>query len=225
MRTMRLCIVLCVVEFGGSACTYTGAIRDDFYRPVAQQDQKIPRKVVLDWDKSRKVLRMTPVISLDIDLNPGLVNAVKAELSTVFEEVTMMDDSRRLTDSDLLAYVSANIVQSGFGRSYTCHVNVALSDARSKKLISNFENAAPIEIGTPGGAYSAMLLTVASLGMAFPGLYEFAAESYGTRAIDQLEAKLSEIIRMIAADIRSKRKLVRTGLSSSFRRPATSAAG
>lgn len=151
---------------------------------------------------------MTPVISLDIDLNPGLINAVKAEFATVFEEVMVLDDSRRLTESDLLAYVSANIVQRGFGRSYACQVNVALSDARSKNLISNFGSAASIEIGTPGGVYSAMLLTVASLGMAFPGLYEFAAESYGTRAIEQLEAKLSEIVRTIVADVRSKRDLV-----------------
>jgi len=208
MKHLRFYIALCVVAFGCSACTYKGAIRDDFYPPVAQQDQKIPRKVVVDWDKSIQVLRMTPVIYADIDLNPGLANAVKTELATVFEEVALMDDARRSKEGDLLAYVSATIVQSGFGRSYTCQITVALSDARSKKLISNFASSAPIEVGTPAGVYTSMLLTVASLGMAFPGLYEFAAESYGTRAIEQLEAKLPEIVRAIAAEIRSKRKLV-----------------
>jgi hypothetical protein len=204
----RFYILLCVVAVTCSACTYKGAIRDDFYLPAARQDQKIPRKVVVDWDKSIQVLHMTPVIYADIDLNPGLANAVKAELATVFEEVIWADDIRRSKESDLLAYVSANIVQRGFGRSYACQVNVALSDARSKNLISNFGSAAPIEIGTPGGVYASMLLTVASLGMAFPGLFEFAADSYGTRAIELLEARLPEIVRTIVADIRSKRKLV-----------------
>ena len=205
---MRLYIVLCVVAVACSACTtYKGAVRDDFYPPAAQQGQKIPRKVVVDWDKSSKVLQMTPVISADIDLNPGLANAVRTELATVFEEVALMD-ARQPKEGDLLAYVSATIVKSGFGRSYICQVALALSDAHSNKVIANFESSAPIEVGTPGGVYASMLLTAASLGMAFPGAYEFAAEAYGTRAIEQLEAKLPEIVRTIAAEIRNKRNLV-----------------
>ncbi len=206
-RAGRFSLLLCLICVGSAACTFKGAIRENFYQPAPQQDQKIPRKVVVDWDKSIQELRMTPVIYADINLNPGLANAVRTELATVFEEVVLMDAGRP-NEGDLLAYVSATIVKSGFGRSYTCRVTLALSDARSKKLISNFESSAPIEVGTPGGVYASMLLTAASLGLAFPGLYEFAAESYGTRAIEQLEAKLPEIVRAIAADIRNKRKLV-----------------
>ena len=81
MMLFRFFLLACMIGSISAACTYTGALHENFYRPQHIYDQKLPIKVAMVQNKRTKSQRFiySGDYNVDIALYPGLIKAVKNE--------------------------------------------------------------------------------------------------------------------------------------------------
>ena len=98
-----------------SACTFEGALRDQFYRPTGQTGGEIPLKVglIVEENEQTKLIRSNKdMIKYDVKVHPGLTNAVAAELATVFKDVVVVKNAKQAGDAGHLRGVDAPSVRT-----------------------------------------------------------------------------------------------------------------
>lgn len=84
----KLFLLFFIVLLAG--CSYTGAIKSDFYKIDVQGNTKIPLTVALVQSeslKTQKIYYADSGYTFDIALQPALTNSLHAALSSIFEKV------------------------------------------------------------------------------------------------------------------------------------------
>lgn len=112
--------LLPVLCFLLSACVDThpiGSLGEHFHQSAPPSESPYPLKVAIVADEAikseRAVFRDHPCCLFTIMTHPGLINAVQAELATLFKEVRIIDNASQARDEDLLATVESSVESMG----------------------------------------------------------------------------------------------------------------
>ncbi|HYM36778.1 MAG TPA: hypothetical protein VES96_00085, partial [Nitrospiraceae bacterium] len=210
MAKLRVLAVLGLLLATGSACTFEGALRDQFYRPAGQTGGEIPLKVglIVDENEQTKLIRSgKDIIKYDVKMNPGFTNAMAAELATVFKEVVVVKNARQAGDAGLLAYASFEATEDA-PHNFTCRIELKLQDPQARLTVASYQHSERVGIGLSGGAVAGAFLTGFTLFAGAPIFMPMAAQSQGEHAVEVFEAKLPAIIRRVTGEIGSDQRIV-----------------
>lgn len=216
LRVIVLSILLCITSLGNLACTMTGALREDFYQPDSQHEHKLPLRVVLIPDRTlasqRFVATYGATNGIDIALDPGVMNAVKKELATIFELVNSVSGKVDPGQSDAIAFVRFSLAGGGSdywtGRTeYDARMEVLLKDAQSKSMISRFERSSRL-VYTPPSTPVAMALSIFPPLILWPVTLPWISYSMEEHAEQILERDIGGLVQTIADDIRQDKTLL-----------------
>ena len=86
LRVIVLSVLLCITSFGNLACTYNGALRDDFHQPSGDLGSKLPLKVALVADPTIKAYEFRSQGAWghhNVAVYPSIIKATAAELAGV----------------------------------------------------------------------------------------------------------------------------------------------
>lgn len=212
MKHLRFYVALCVVAVGCSACTVKGAIRENFYQPVAQQDrQKIPLKVGVVVNDETKTAEVDKWGRVKIAIYPGISNAITAGLATIFKEVKVVERTGRSQDEDLLAFLSVSCENVSDLRAahitYIIRTQIYFRDPRSQKLISKVERSSNIQIDSADGSAALGLATIFSAFLLAPITVPISNSINADYMVQVLEEKLPGVVRAVVDDIWDDTKL------------------
>lgn len=134
-------LLLGLAAIGLSACS--GTIKPGFYSPT-QTGQRLPMRVALLDDHG---LHPQPYDyrpsggtgTFTLTLEPEFSNAIKAEMASLFDSVTVVPNAMQAKDHDLIAQVSSSF-QSGQAR-----ISLALLMPDSAEFVHRTETSSPIK--------------------------------------------------------------------------------
>lgn len=149
LRFIALFISLGVIAFGSIGCTYNGALRDQFHAPINQMSGGIPVKVGLIVDDS-EIRSNMDIIKYNVNVNPGLRNAMAAELATIFKEVVLVSNAKQTSDALLLARVGFESVEVS-AHSFTCRISLSLQDPQTDLIVATYQHSEPYTSSYPEG--------------------------------------------------------------------------
>jgi hypothetical protein len=200
-----------------SACTFEGALKDQFYRPTGQTGGEIPLKVglIVDENEQAKLIRSSKdIIKYDIKAYPGVTNAMAAELATLFKDVVVVKNAKQAGDAALLAHVTFEATEN-MPHTFSCQINLKLQDAQTRMTVANYQHSENVAIGLSGGAMAGAFLTGFTLFAGAPVFMPMAANSQGEHAVEVFEAKIPGMIRRVTSDIGSDQRI--TAFASGMR--------
>lgn len=163
-----------------TACSVSGTIRENFHQASEAPPRKLPLKVGLFPDKqTTQRLSVGAAGTIDIELQPGVFNAVKAELANTFEEVTVLEGPGKAKDEDLVGIVSVRYsvaagspmggAMAAAGAGAVCKISVALREAKTGIPVGKYDGEGGFSWEGPSGgsiaAYFAISLPTLSLGI------------------------------------------------------------
>ena len=216
LKLIVLSMMLCITSLGNLACTMTGALREDFYQPDSQHEHKLPLRVVLIPDRTLASQRFVATYGasngIDIALDPGVMNAMKRELATVFELANSVSDKVEPEQSDAIAYVRFSLTGGGSdywtGRTeYSVRMEVLLKDAQTKSMISKFERSGRFAY-TPPPTPVAMALSIFPPFMLWPVTLPWISYAMEEHAKKILERDIGGLVQAISDDIRQNKALL-----------------
>ena len=213
MRTFRIWALICAVGLGSTACTATGGIRENFYVPSSQDVQKLPLRVALVTDSAMKSQRLTlrnmmRGDTIEVNLHPGLINAVRSELAAVFQDVTIVESAKQAKEQDLLAIPNLSFEQTDpLGGAFKSQIKITFKDIRSGTLVTSYDQIAVRMIPQPSGGevLGQAAMAGASLGLLLPLALHQQANSQLERATQSMEEGIALSLRAISADIQGDR--------------------
>ncbi|TAJ07793.1 MAG: caspase family protein [Nitrospirae bacterium] len=216
MKRYRLLLVACLL-LGTTACSVAGAVRENFHRAGEPPARKLPLKVGLALDDKLKAQHLIvpgrPGGEIDVDLYPGVFNALRTELANAFEEVTVFEGRAQPKNEDLLAFVTSTYEPEGTTFALAglrCTIELVLKDARTGVLVSKHkaETRFPPRLASGGTVGAGALIVVLTVGLGWP----LAAHMENADALEsfvpQIEQRTSDLVRDIAADIQSNQQLL-----------------
>jgi hypothetical protein len=209
MAKSRMFLMLALVLLTGSACTFEGALRDQFYQPKGQTGGEIPLKVglIVDESEQAKLIRSgKDIIKYDIKAYPGVTNAMVAELATLFKEVVVVKNARQAGDASLLAYVTFE-ANENMAHTFSCQITLKLQDAQTRMTVANYQHSENVALGLSGGAFAGAFLTGFTLFLGAPIFMPMAANSQGEHAVETFEAKIPGMIRRVTSDVGSDQRI------------------
>lgn len=221
VKNFLLPIMVCVIAIGQVACTYNGALRQDFHQQSGDFGGKLPLKVAVVADPTIKTYEFRASghgFSQNIAVYPALVNAAAAELTGVFEQVRVVDLPEQATEQELLAFVRLAIrtIQSasfGIHDVYGYRFGLSIRD-HGRNPVALHEYAGEIRPSTPGAASAASFLTGFTLGALSPITIPFMNYSIGEQKKELLENSLHEALQAISYEMRNDPRLLAYGRAS-----------
>jgi hypothetical protein len=211
MTKSRMILILASVLSTASACSFDGALHDQFHRPTDQTVGEIPLKIGLIVDENEQVKSihnsLDAVIRYNVKVQPGLANAVAAELATIFREVVMVKNAKQAGDVNLLAYVSFQVTETRVDN-FFCRLELRFYDPQTRQIVTSFQRSENVEVGASGGLVTGALLTAATLGLGAPVFMQMGANSQGERVVEVFEAKLPGMVRGVTGEIRSEQRML-----------------
>ena len=196
-----------------SACTYQGALREDFYRPRDEAGQKYPKKVAVLVDDRAKAVTFDAQSGIaqyhmDFDFYKALGKALQQELQTVFEQVSIVEEKSKAKDFDMLA--SANIdIASGGGMSsapqFDAKFDLVLKDLHGGVVLAKESQSKRVLGGwlSSGKFHGCNLLQAFTLFLLSPITTPCMAAAIGEDILGSLEKELPNMVRLLVSDVQS----------------------
>lgn len=198
-----------------AACTYTGALHENFYRPQHIYDQKLPIKVAMVQNKKTKSQRFiySGDYNVDIALYPGLINAVKNELATQFEDVRVIDDPFKAEPEELLAFVEFTAVEVSRNPwnghvVYDTRLKLVFVGKQSRFPILQYQHSHRGTYTAGAEADAAASLTGFSLFLLSPITIPWTTNAFGRHTTELLENTVELHLQAISDDIRNDARLL-----------------
>ena len=211
MTKSRMVLMLALAISMVSACSFDGALHDQFHRPTDQTVGEIPLKIGLIVDENEQVKSIhnsfDAVIRYNVKVQPGLANAVAAELATIFKEVVIVQSAKQAGDVNLLAYVSFEATETRVDN-FFYRLDLRFYDPQTRQIVTSFQRSENVEVGASGGLITGALLTAATLGLGAPVFMQMGANSQGERVVEVFEAKLPGMVRQVTGGIRSEQGIL-----------------
>ncbi len=212
MKNLCLWTILCLISFVTAGCS-TVALRLDSYQPGTPQAQKIPLKVAVVSDKKAKpppldINQVLYSVKLDIDVEPGFSNAIKAELGNIFEEVRSIEDPREAKEGDnLVAYPRLKIKEAG-PMAIEVRMELAFREVQSRMPVSKFEKTETMSLKPPASVLAGAAVTGGTLFLGAPLTLPMMASAHADKILEDLNAAIPPMIRDIAKDVTDDRNLL-----------------
>nr|MBI3612592.1 caspase family protein [Nitrospirota bacterium] len=204
-----------------TACSVSGAIRENFHQVGEAPPRKIPLKVGLVPDKlATQRLSAGATGTIDIELQPGVFNAVKAELANTFAEVTVLEGAGKAKDEDLVGIVSMRYSVAGgnpmggamaaAGSGAICKISVALREAKTGIPIGKYDGEGGFSWEGPSGgsiaAYFAISLPTLALGI--PLGLRVMNNSQLDNNIPHVEECTTQVVQELSSNIQNDHQLL-----------------
>jgi hypothetical protein len=191
-----------------TACTYRGNIKDDFYKPAANQN-KLPVKAYFVWDPvldSQKfmVKNMMGKYDAEIGSAPGLKLAFTNALGGVFENLQVTDkiDDTELKRNNILVLPKYEI------RSDAVYIQLTLKDANTGDLLDKYEASGNIPFNYPASVHVLAVLNVIPCALLCSPIIEpTITDIIGKQLVSDYENRINETLNSVVRDIRNDRKL------------------
>jgi hypothetical protein len=215
MRTKRLVILPAgVAALGLSACT--GTLKPNYYSPT-QTGERLPMRVALLDDAG---LHPQPYEwgSFALKIDPEFSNAVKAELSSLFQEVTLVTDPRQIKEEDLLAKVSTSF------NSRNATVSLALLMPGAEEELVRSQTSSQIKGGCNSSCGAAAFLTGFTLFILSPITIPIMIDGQIEPTQTSIEETTRAALIAFGNKVRSHQGLVRMVRDSQAGRAALAAA-
>jgi len=210
MVRSRVLASLALAALTLSACTYTGALREQFYKPTSTDSEKLPLKVGLlvnQNEQSGMIKSNKDIIRYDIEVNPGMANAVAAELATIFQDVVIVKEPKQAAGVGLLATMNFDVSENQ-AHTFTARLELALRDPQTKFTLANFQQSEGVNVGLSAGAFVGAFLTGFTLFAGAPIFMPMAAHFQGEKAVEVFEEKLPQLVRKVTREIGSDQRVV-----------------
>jgi len=193
-----------------SACTYHGALREDFYKPSAEEAQKLPYKVAVLVDERAKsvVFDVPPAWTVDLDFYQALGKAVQQELQTIYQQVSIVDSKAKAKDQDILASVNVNTQSSGgmaSAPSYEIKVDLLLKDLQGGVVLAKESQNKRIPDGrmTSGQFHLCNIMQAFSLMLLSPITTPCMTDAIGDSMLEEVEKEMPKIVQALVADVQT----------------------
>ncbi len=204
-----------------TACSVSGTIRDNFHQAGEAPPRKIPLKVGLVPDKqTTQRLSVGAMGTIDIELQPGVFNAVRAELANTFEEVTVLESPGKTKDEDLVGIVSMRYsvsagnpmggAMAAAGAGAVCKISVALREAKTGIPVNKYDGEGGFSWEGPSGgsiaAYFAISLPTLALGI--PLGLRVMNNSQLDNNIPHVEECTTQVVQELSSNIQNDHQLL-----------------
>ncbi len=184
---------------GASACGFDGAVRDQFFQPSGTGD-KLPLRVAV-YDNG--TLNPAPIKfgifgEHEVALAPGIPNAVKAELASLFQDVTFATDPQQAGQKDLIVKITSAFVpntQPGATMSFS------LRPPGWKEELARYDASANVRYNCD--CILQAFLTGVSLFLLTPVTIPWASAEELNDATEGLEQGTTAMLQDISAKIRA----------------------
>ena len=211
MKTFHLWTILCVIGVGSAGCS-TVNVRLDSYKPEPPSYQKIPLKVAVVVDRKTKPhpIEFNQImynVTVNVDMEPGFSNAIKAELESIFQEATMVEDSRQAKESDLLVFPNLKIKEVSMV-GFDVRVELSLREGQSRALVSKFERAETVSAKPPGSVMAGAAVTGGTLFLGAPITLPMMASAHGEKIAEDLQGAIPPMIKSVMKDVADDRNLL-----------------
>ena len=231
VKTFLLPVLVCVIILGQTACTYNGALRNDFYQQSAGFGDKLPLKVAVVADPTIKTYEFRASghgFSQNIAVYPGLINAAAAELAGVFEQVKVVDQPEQASEEELLVFVrlATSTIQSASFGVHPIHgyrLGLSIKD-HGRNPVAHYQHSGEIRPTTPVAAGIASGLTGLTLFALSPITIPIMNYSIGEHKKELLENSLHESLEAISYEMRNDSRLLAYGGASNEKMQQTAAA-
>jgi len=221
-KAFILLILICITSFGCLACTYNGALRQDFHQQSGDFGGKLPLKVAVVADPTIKKGNFHTYNSdgfkQNIALYPGLINAAAAELTGVFEQVRVVDLPEQATAQELLAFVTLDygIIQRASFMKYSVYgysLGLSIKD-HGGNPVAQHEHSGEIRPSVTVTGWIAAFLSGVTFGVLLPITIPITNYSMGEQIREDLEDSLHEALKAISYDMRNDPRLLAYGRAS-----------
>jgi len=213
MRSTMLMLMGLVVLLA-TGCTYNAALRDDFYKPASQIEQKLPVKLGLVVDENMKsqkfdVLQGSVLWHMDFDIYAALGKAMQAELSNLFDDVVIVEGSGVSAKTPMLGLVSIDTTSMGNMSGFEARLNLTLKDTKTKAVIGKFSRTGNFDTSAAIGTVTTCALIMGlTLGITAPITIPCTTNAVGQSAIEALEEKLPSLIHAVYLDVSGDNRVV-----------------
>ena len=212
MRSTTLMLMGLVVLLA-TGCTYNAAMRNDFYKPAPQIEQKLPVKLGLVVDQATKSQRFDVVQGvytwhMDFDVYGALGKAMQAELSNLFEDVVIVEGPEASAKTPMLGLVSLDTTSMGMS-SAEARLNLTLKDAKTKAVIGKFSRTGNFDPEAMNGTvFTCHMVLFLTLGVTAPITVPCMTNSAGQHALEALEKKLPSLIHTMYSEVSGDSRVV-----------------
>jgi hypothetical protein len=216
MKRYRLLLIACLL-LGTTACSVSGAVRENFHRAGEPPARKLPLKVGLALDDKLKAQHLIVPGrrggEIDVDLYPGVFNALRTELANAFEEVTVFERRAQPNNEDLLAFVTSTYEPEGTTFALAglrCTIELVLKDAHTGVLVSKHkaETRFPPHLAGRGSVAIGALIVGLTVGLGGALAARMENADALENFVPQIEQRTSDLVRDIAADIQTNQQLL-----------------
>lgn len=199
MRILLLALAACLLVSG---CTYTGAVRDDFYTMTPREGAKINLTVgIADSLKNKKQAFIFGGGDHSVDIKLGAIaKGLQSELSTIFEKVILTDGANcsscdlNVTYDFIWKNTFSNTMNGTF--SFDTALKVNFADAK-KTTILDLTSTDTTLYTTPGSAHALAFITGFTLFVLSPITIPATTNVVGEHAEHLLEETLKKQISQI----------------------------
>jgi hypothetical protein len=221
-KAFILLILICITFFGSLACTYNGALRQDFHHQSGDFGGKLPLRIAVVADPTIKKDNFHTYsgdgFRQNIALYPGLINAAAAELTGVFEQVRVIDLPEQATAQELLAFVELPygvIQRASFAKFPVYGYSLVLSiKDDGQNPVAQYKHSGEIRPSLTVAGGVAAFLTGVSFGLLSPITLPITSYSMGEQIREDLEDSLHETLQAISYDMRNDPRLLAYGSAS-----------
>jgi membrane-associated phospholipid phosphatase len=195
-KSLRLILIVLLI-LHNSGCAYRGTIRHDFYQPQVTEEEKIPFKAAIAMDQNFNTARYewNDIGPSALSLQPGLGNAVVAQMSAIFQDVTMTEDTATFKGADF--FILPSLVNNDPGS-----LQIVVRDVPSGKTLAVYSNTTPIASYCPFMNCGVPLtLSIFSVCLFCPVTVPWALQGSGRAMRKQIEAAIAENLSKISQKI------------------------
>jgi S1-C subfamily serine protease len=185
-------LVLIVAALALDACTYDAPLEKSFYKPKQRfeaESEKVDLKVGVVKDQELRDLKFSEsdgFYGVEIDVGNSVAEAVRAELSTIFTRVAIVEDTSG-GDFDAYAYPSLEweTVYTDRRRGhfiYKVKFRLKLMSRARKYTIAKYDAAGQANYEPPPAAFMAQVLQGATLFLLTPVTAPMTTQAVGAEA-------------------------------------------
>ena len=213
---MRSLLVVLALGLFLSACTYHGAIKEDFYHSLGGGGQKYPYKVAVVVDERAKSVQFHPVaysaIYMDFDLYGAIGKAMQQEQLTVFEQVALVEEKSDTNGYDMLALVDIHVTSDEQRPpTITTKLDLTLKDLRDGVVLArqskDFDFLYWMNEEQTRKAKLCTSFTILSLGLLSPVTVPCMTSAVGAPILASIEWQLPGLVRTVVANAKDELSL------------------
>ena len=193
-----------------SACTYQGALREDFYHVQGEPGQKHPYKVAVLVDEHMKsvTFEAPPAFHMDFDFYKAIGKALQQELQTVFEQVSVVETKAKAKDHDILVSANVDVISNaslGSTPAYEVKLDIMLKDLRGGVVLAKESQSkrVPDNRGSSGQFWGCNLLNGFSLLILSPIAIPCMTDAIGDVIMEEVEKEMPRMVQTLVADVQA----------------------